>query len=116
MRMWMVNPKILCRKHLLGEHVEHHMFIGTLAEGKAIAGYLANNLMEPAMLYARHDQLAAEMVSRGYKHKSPLRVIELALPDEQTEVKVDSEASLLDLVNRCPECADRYAQLRYEGE
>ena len=22
MRMWMVNPKIMCRKHLLGEHVE----------------------------------------------------------------------------------------------
>ena len=26
MRMWMVNPRIMCRQHLLGEHVEIHMF------------------------------------------------------------------------------------------
>ena len=25
MRMWMVNPKMMCNKHLLGEHVELHL-------------------------------------------------------------------------------------------
>lgn len=24
MRMWMIDPKLLCRKHLLGEHNEIH--------------------------------------------------------------------------------------------
>jgi len=28
MRMWMLNPKALCRKHLMGEHVEIHMLVG----------------------------------------------------------------------------------------
>jgi hypothetical protein len=30
MRMWMVPPKVMCRKHLLGEHVEIHMLAGSL--------------------------------------------------------------------------------------
>ena len=34
MRQWMVDPRLLCRKHLLGEHVENHMFIGTLKRVK----------------------------------------------------------------------------------
>ena len=40
MRMWMVNPEILCRKHLLGEHVELHMLVGWIIKGKSIQGYL----------------------------------------------------------------------------
>ena len=27
MRMWMIDPTLLCRKHLLGEHGELHKFI-----------------------------------------------------------------------------------------
>lgn len=30
MRMWMVDPKIMCRKHLLGEHLELHMLAGCI--------------------------------------------------------------------------------------
>ncbi len=112
MRMWMVNPKILCRKHLLGEHVEHHMFIGTLAEGKSIAGYLANNLMEPTKLYSRHEQLAAEMQARGYNHKSPLRVIMIEMTSKEIAARVDVGSSLADLLGRCPECANRYQELQ----
>lgn len=40
MRQWLVDPRCLCDKHLLGEHVEHHMFIGTLRKNKSIQGYL----------------------------------------------------------------------------
>jgi hypothetical protein len=25
--MWMVDPRIMCRNHLLGEHAEIHMFV-----------------------------------------------------------------------------------------
>ena len=45
MRMWMVDPKIMCRKHLLGEHVEHHMFVGTINKRISIVGYLRDNLL-----------------------------------------------------------------------
>ena len=27
MRMWMINPKLMCDQHLLGEHGELHKFI-----------------------------------------------------------------------------------------
>ena len=36
MRMWLVPPSHMCRKHLLGEHVELHMLLGTLKKGKSI--------------------------------------------------------------------------------
>ena len=31
--MWKVNPKFLCVRHLLGEHKELHMLVGTLNKG-----------------------------------------------------------------------------------
>jgi len=40
MRQWMCDPRFMCNKHLFGEHVEHHMFIGTLERKKSINGYI----------------------------------------------------------------------------
>lgn len=111
MRMWMVDPKIMCRKHLLGEHVEHHMFVGSLRKKLSMDGYVANNLMEPLSLNKRHDALVVEMLARGFKHHSPLdwSSHELDyLPDEIILAKVDSEAALSDLLDRCPECKARW--------
>lgn len=76
MRMWMVDPKILCNKHLLGEHVELHMFIGSINKGRDIEGYVKNNLIEPSKLYQRHQELVNEMKRRGMNHKSELNLIE----------------------------------------
>lgn len=38
MRMWMVDPATMCDRHLLGEHAEIHMAIGTIAKGRSVAG------------------------------------------------------------------------------
>ena len=38
MRMWMLPPECMCRKHLLGEHVELHMLLGSMRRGKSIEG------------------------------------------------------------------------------
>ena len=46
MRMWMVDPRIMCRQHLLGEHVEIHMFVGAISRGKSVKGYLEKGLLE----------------------------------------------------------------------
>ncbi len=51
MRQWLCDPKILCNKHLLGEHVEHHMFVGTLKAKKNVDGYVRNNLLEISSLH-----------------------------------------------------------------
>lgn len=40
MRMWKVNPKNMCRQHLLGEHVECHMFVGAILKGISLSGYI----------------------------------------------------------------------------
>ena len=52
MRQWMCDPRFMCNKHLFGEHVEHHMFIGTLERKKSINGYIRNDLL---LLLSRCD-------------------------------------------------------------
>jgi hypothetical protein len=70
--MWMVNPKIMCNQHLIGEHLELHMFIGSIKKNISMQGYLKNNLLEPNSLYARHNELVKEIIYRGMNHKSDL--------------------------------------------
>ena len=72
MRMWLVNPKHMCQKHLCGEHVEMHMFIGCLIRDKNIDGYIQKGLVEIHNIVKRHNALAREMKKRGMKHKSPI--------------------------------------------
>ena len=103
----MVNPRIMCRQHLLGEHVEIHMFIGTINRNKSVKGYLQKGLLEVHNLYARHADLVEEMKRRGYNHCSKVNekwkfVEELGA--------IDREKNVNDLVNRCSKCKSRYSQ------
>ena len=115
MRMWMVNPRIMCKKHLLGEHVECHMFVGTINEGKSIKGYLDNGLLNVDDLWSRHLQLAKEMTNRGYNHESNLKQIDWSkiknnnYPSINT---VDKKISLQDLLTRCEDCFNNYVNLK----
>ena len=99
MRMWNVDTKLMCRKHLLGEHVEMHMFVGTINEGKNIQGYLDNELIETGNIQKRHEKLVKEMKKRGYKHNSPL-----VFETEDSAGFVDKENNLIVLRSRCKEC------------
>ena len=112
MRMWLCDPEIMCQKHLCGEHLEMHMFLGALKQGKKIDGYLRNNCFQPRMLYQRHDDLANEMSNRGYNHKSDIKVREclcvLDLTNEQQYWEINKESALKDLLGRCPKCKERY--------
>jgi len=112
MRMWLCDPKIMCQKHLCGEHVEMHMFLGSLKKNKKIDGYLNNNLFEPRSLYQRHKDLGDEMTKRGYNHKSDIREEECAcifdLSIEKQYWEVDKDVALKDLLDRCPECHKNY--------
>ena len=115
MRMWLCDPEILCQKHLCGEHVEMHMFLGTLKKGKKMDGFFKNNLFEPRSLYQRHEDLKNEMIKRGYNHKSCMEECECALifdlPIDKQYWEVDKDAALKDLLSRCPECHSRFNQL-----
>lgn len=102
MRMWNVNPKFLCNQHLLGEHVEMHMFVGTLNKGKSLRGFVRDGLVEIANIPTRHHELVNEMLRRGMNHKSPLPFAHLT-----REGNVSTIANIKELKKRCPKCKRR---------
>ena len=104
MRMWNVDPKLMCRNHLLGEAREMHALVGMILHGKKLSGtkYITQGLVEVHNIRIRHDVLALEMLKRNYRHMSPLPDVIL-----WTEGCVDSEQSLKELIKRCPECRKR---------
>ena len=99
MRMWMVPPRKMCRKHLLGEHVEIHMAVASLRLGKSVAGFLEKGLLDLGKLRSRHNELVAEMLRRGYRHASPLGPV-----PRRKGGKVDRQANARELARRCPAC------------
>jgi len=114
-RQWHTPTSIMCRKHLLGEHVEHHMLLGTFRKKKSVSGFIKNNCLEPISLKERHDEIVAEMIKRGYNHKSDLDFslsdIDYLSWDEQTTI-IDRESSLKDLISRCKDCNNNANSLK----
>lgn len=105
MRMWMCNPIILCNKHLLGEHVEHHMFVGSINNKISMNGYIDNNLLEILSLFNRHDALVHELLRRHYIHRSPLLDFTYDhLEQRIVEYNIDRRKSLDALTTRCERC------------
>lgn len=98
----MIKPELLCRKHLLGCHVECHMLVGCIQKGKNIDGFMKLGLIEPQNVVEYHDKLAQEITNRGYTHKSPLPEVEHSYHSVVCQHK-----SLHDLCKRCEECKKR---------
>lgn len=104
----MVKSKVMCRQHLLGEHFEIHKAVGSLRKnGKWARSLTANGYLEPQNFKSRHDNLAEEMVARGYSHDSPLDVKDIP----NLIGKVDVKKSKRDLIIRCPICRDNYKEM-----
>lgn len=106
MRMWMVPVSALCRKHLLGEHNELHKHKPSFDKKHSMSGRVSPIvLIEPTAMYTRHQELAAEMEKRGYKHESPYSMPDINyLPYSVRCAKVDVQKSIFDLRYRCKEC------------
>ena len=109
MRMWMIDPKLLCRKHLLGESNEIHKHKHNFEKHHSITGRITPIvLIEPDNMKSRHDELAKEMLSRGYNHQSPYEQPDLSyLSNNERYVKVNLNYNIQDLYNRCNECRER---------
>ena len=103
MRMWKVDPSKMCRKHLLGEHVEMHMFVGSINKGISMDGYINGGLVEINNIHGRHTLLVDEMLKRGYVHKKELPSF-LADPWQDNFGSVDVAANEIELRRRCKEC------------
>lgn len=104
----MVDPRIMCRQQLLGEHAEVHAFVGAMDRGYSVKRYLVNGLLELHSLHSRHEELVKEMERRGYRHASSF--------DEKWKQAerlgtIDREKSYKQLMNRCSRCRERYMHL-----
>lgn len=98
MRVWDVEPKKLCRKHLLGEHREIHALFTILYEDRKGYRHHPETLRWvgklPALMH-RHDLVVAEMTSRGYGHFSPLPLVEGEAVQDQLLISVAEQEELL---------------------
>ena len=107
MRIWDVDPALLCRRHLLGEHRELHGLWNILVHGKR--GYSFHPETQRwqgklAALHRRHERLVTEMLRRGYRHESPLPA-DLATGAIDQDVLIDPLEEQLRLLRQKPcEC------------
>lgn len=103
MRMWMIDPELLCRKHLLGEHYEIHKAAGFLRNGRNLFGLL-RGFLDPRRMEVRHQALTFEMQQRGYLHNSPLDMptLDYRLLPKINEINISK--SVRDLKARCVDC------------
>jgi Pyrimidine dimer DNA glycosylase len=102
-RIWDLDPRVLCDRHLLGEHRELHAIWSILTTGKTGYAHHPETLRwrgRLAALYARHDEQIAEMDRRGFRHASPLdRRLATGAP-QQTELVDPPEAQRARLAAR----------------
>jgi len=102
MRMWMVNPELMCSKHRTGEHGEIHKHKHNFEKRHSISGRVSPLVqIEPESMRIRHDELAATLKN----HKSPYEMPDISyLPKEERSAKVDQDESLRELCKRCLDC------------
>ena len=104
MRIWDVEPSLLCRQHLLGEHRELHALWVILTEGKKGYSRHPETLRwkgKLKALYLRHDAMVAEMTNRDYCHYSPLEA-ELATGKSSQDEFLDSLQDQLQMLRDKP--------------
>lgn len=102
MRIWDLNPSILCRAHLLGEHRELHGLWNILTQGKK--GYRNHPETKRWVgrlwaLHQRHLALCEEMRRRGWRHHSslivPVGLLDDGLPQNRFVNTIDEQVVLL---------------------
>jgi hypothetical protein len=107
--MWCIDPKLLCRKHLLGEHGELHKFRHNFVKKHNMNKRIELGQIDPVFMGIRHDELAKEIENRGYNHNSPYEQPDVNyIPDILLDYcYINIEQNMQELKNRCPECRKR---------
>lgn len=113
MRMW--HPDLvahMCRKHLLGQHVELHMILGSIKKKKSLKGFIDKQIVSPRNINSMHKLVVEEMLKRGYNHNSELiadmsthkGLLGYCVWHNCCDVHIPYKRDLDDLTSRCPEC------------
>jgi hypothetical protein len=118
MRMWMCDPGLLCHQHLLGEHNELHMIVGSADKQMwpSLAGLAKAGFIEPLRVLDRHEELVKEMELRGFNHVSSLHQPMYNSNIVPVYTKVDKNESIRELYRRCAGCRSRIRELIKEAE
>ena len=101
----------MCQQHRLGEHVEAHMFVGSMCKGISFDGYYENHLFfGPKVLWTRHELLARTFES----HQSSL-VVPSEWPNSLYYPNIELtpeliEESTFELIRRCFKCNQLYTR------
>jgi hypothetical protein len=104
----MLEPRLLCNQHLLGEHHELHTIASSVMKKRynLIKAMEERGFIHVGSVRKRHKDLVREMVTRGMNHKSPMSLCckknLLTTPN-----LVDIDRNLRDLFGRCLSCRDR---------
>ena len=77
MRIWDLDPSLLCNKHLMGEHYElHGIWTMLCSPGKGVAyrhhPEYRRWIGKMGALWLRHQRIAQVMIQRGFQHNSDL--------------------------------------------
>ena len=88
------------------------MIVGHLQRKRKVDKYITNNCLELRSIQTRYAEIKREKQKRNHKKFKPLPLdFDISyLPLEQQNYKVDRERSLLDLLNRCERCKERYRE------
>jgi Pyrimidine dimer DNA glycosylase len=108
MRMWNIDPACMCDYHLMGEHAELHMFVGSIRKGISMKGYIEGGYLEIHHIKSRHRAVANELVLRGYKHKSPLPPFPATVAGS-----INVLDNVTELRRRCEFCEDKLISYKY---
>ena len=110
-RMWMIDPRLLCSQHLLGEHNEIHKALGNMRRGRSIEKYLEWGLLDPKLMCARHRVLIKEFLRRDYPsgilHKTPITKEDLKAISKYPRGCINLKKNIKDLIERCSRCRER---------
>lgn len=78
-----------------------------------MSGFIRNNMLDPETLKERHDLLAEEMLSRGFRHSSPFIQPDISyLSEDIKSKKRDEGMALKDLLGRCDRCRERWNSMK----
>jgi len=101
MRMWMVEPRLMCDKHLVKEHGDIHTIVWHIRARHALTGKV-----EPISIRSRHTQLEEEMSLRKPNTKAtPLK--RFTLVRKYKMLIVSASASLVELASSCKDCESK---------
>ena len=105
MRMWMVDPSLLCKNHLLGEHYELHCIIGAIETNPEwVKRLIKHGYIEMDKIESRHRKLVRD---GRFKDKTPLKFDYSKVSKQFPPGEVDREKSIRDLKQRCEHCKRR---------